>query len=169
MSNITEKQTVVISINCFTFATDGGGVETKSQVSLPMNLRFAADALIVKNITYSASATTADVGDAVQIYCNRTNDGIIGTFPNSGGANKVPVFCQHNECFRLSNSFQIGNFDLQLQQTSCANIPPAGSVVASFQTQPLISNYANTQQKTFGIVSITLEFIKLRDKSIYTD
>ena len=46
MKEITDRQTFVISVNLFTFLTTGAGVETKSQVQLPMNLRFAAEEVI---------------------------------------------------------------------------------------------------------------------------
>ena len=153
--NIIDRQTFVISINCATFATSALGVEVKSQVSLPMNLRFAADEMILKNISYN-SGTTQDVADVVQIWCNKTNDGLIGSFPNGGGGNKLPGFCQHNEHFRISNSFQTGTFVLQLQQTGSGG---SFSTVASYSPQPLISSYPNGSQTTY-IVSITLEFVK---------
>ncbi len=167
MSNIADKQTVLISVNLFTFATVAGPpvVETKSQVSLPMNLRFAADELIVKNISYngaiSPNQATVDIQDIVNIWCDKTNDGFIGSFPNAGDPN-VPVFCQHNEHFRLSNSFQTGNFVLQFQQSGAGGM---FSTVASYGPQPLISALA--VQTTFGVVSITLEFVKLKNKDIY--
>ena len=159
MSNITDRQTVVISINCFNFATVVNippipNVETKSQVQVPLNLRFAADELIVKNISYNGAIppneTIADVTDVVQIWCNVTNDGIIGTFPN-GGNGAIPICCYHDSHFRLNNTFQTGNLILQLQQTGSGN-------PASCGPQPLISALA--EQTTFGIVSITLEFVK---------
>ena len=37
MKEVTDCQTFVISVNLFTFLTTGAGVETKSQVKLPMN------------------------------------------------------------------------------------------------------------------------------------
>ena len=50
MKEITDRLTFVISVNLFTFLTKGAGVETKSQVQLPMNLRFAAEEVIIKTI-----------------------------------------------------------------------------------------------------------------------
>ena len=159
MSNVIDRQTVVISVNMFTFKTVGV-VETKSEVSLPMNLRFAADELVVKNISYngaiSPNQATTDIQDVVQIWCDKTNDGIIGSFPNAGSA-RIPSFYHINNHFRLNNSFQFGNFVLQFQQT--------GTSVSSYQPQPLIS--AAAVQTTFGVVSITLEFLKLKNKDIY--
>ncbi len=155
MSNIADRQTVVVSINCATFHVPGG---VPSVVTLPMNLRFAANELVVKNISYIGAAT--DVSDVVQIWCNITNDGLIGSFPNSGTNNLIPVFISCDNHFKINNNFQIGNFVLELQQTG----GPAGTP-ASYNTQPLISSLA--AQSTFGKVVITLEFLKLKNKELY--
>ena len=144
--DIIERQTVVISINCNTMNPTG----ISSQVTLPMNLRFAADELVVKNIAYSANSATNDVSNTVQIACLQTNDNLIGCFPNS---NTFAV--SHNDHFKLNNKFQVGNLSLQLQGTD-------GSV-ASFNPQGLISQ--QSPQRTFGVVVLTIEFIKY-DKEI---
>ncbi len=158
--NIADRQVVIISVNLFTFTG-----AFPSQVSLPMALRFAADEVIVKNISYngaiSPNQATADIADVVQIWCDKTNDGIIGSFPNCGDP-AVPISCQHNDKFRLNNTFQTGNFMLQFQQSGAGGM---FSTVASYNPQPLISALA--AQTTFGVVSITLEFIKLKNKEIY--
>ena len=74
MKEITDRQTFVISVNLFTFLTVAG-VETKSQVQLPMNLRFAAEEVIIKNLNYCAAITPnaaiLDISDIVQIWCNK--------------------------------------------------------------------------------------------------
>ncbi len=152
-NNIADRQTVVISINCATFNLAG----VKSEVTLPMNLRFAADELVVKNISYIGPGT--DLPDVVQIWCNITTDGLIGSFPNSGN-NSLPTFPSSANHFRINNTFQYGNFVLQLQQTG-----GTAATIASYNPQPLISSLA--AQTTFGIVSITLEFLKLKNKGLY--
>ncbi len=163
MSNISDRQTIVISVNMFTMT---GAVN--SEVSLPMNLRFAADELAVKNISYcgaiSPNQAINDIQDIIQIWCNQTNDGIIGTFPNSGdiGVAGVITSTQHNEHFRLNNTFQTGNLVLQFQQTGAGG---QFNALASYLPQPLISALA--AQTTFGIVTITLEFLKLKNKDLY--
>ena len=49
-----------------------------SQVQLPMNLRFAADELILKSITYNNNVSIfPDISNTVGIWCNVTNDGLI--------------------------------------------------------------------------------------------
>ena len=48
MSNITDRQTFVFSISLFGFTT-AGGVENRAEVQIPLNLRFAADELVVKS------------------------------------------------------------------------------------------------------------------------
>ncbi len=143
MNNIIDRQTFIISINCLNFATVGP-IETKSQIQLPMNLRFAADELILKSINYNVPVNT-DISDIVQIWCNITNDGLIGSFPND-----IAVYQQHNEHFTISNSFQTGNFIIQLQNTSLGD-------PASYNPQSLISS---TAQHTFGILVLTIEFVK---------
>lgn len=152
--NIVDRQTFVISVNLNTL-NESLVVPLASQVNLPMNLRFAADELIVKSIAYHTKPGTADVEDTVQIWCNITNDGLIGAFPNTSA-----LSYQHNEHFRISNSFQNGNFVLQFQGTdgSIDNVPNFGSV-ASYNPQRLIS--AQNPQRTFGVVVITIEFVKL--------
>ena len=56
MKEVIDRQTFVISVNLYTFNTILE-VETKSQVQLPMNLRFAAEEVIIKNITYCGAIT----------------------------------------------------------------------------------------------------------------
>ena len=147
MNNIIDRQTVVISVNLATFVP--GPPEVQSQVQLPMNLRFAADELILKAIVYNNTAATADVDDGVQIWCNITNDHIIGAFPNS--PLQAPVSLQLDNHLKISNNFQTGNFLLQFQQTSAGN-------PASYDSQPLISS--QNPQHTKGTVVLTFEFLK---------
>lgn len=146
MNSILDRQTFVISVNMFNLS---GVLDPSilSQVSLPMNLRFAANELRVKSIAYHVLHDTNDVEDIIQIWCNQTNDGLIATFPNS-----INFQVQHDEHFRLNNSFQTGNFTLQFQSTDLGN-------PASFNPQSLISS--QNPQRTFGTVSITVEFVKL--------
>ena len=139
MSNIIDRQTVVISVNLATFVIGPPAI----------NLRFAADELILKTIVYSNTGPFADVDDVVQIWCNITNDNLIGAFPNT--QTHSPVFLQLDNHFKISNTFQTGNFVLQFQQTSIGN-------PASFNPQPLISSQA--AQHTHGTVVMTIEFIK---------
>ena len=75
MTNVIDRQTVVFSINL--------ALLLPSVAQIPMNLRFAADELVLKSITYSPGI--GDVGDMVQIWCSLTNDNLIGTFPNGIG------------------------------------------------------------------------------------
>ena len=144
MTNVIDRQTVVISIN---FAT-----LLPSQAIVPLNLRFSADEIVLKSLTYSF--TVGDLVDAVQIWCDKTCDGLITSFPNG-----ISLNYQHNEHFRLTNTFQTGNIVFQFQTT--AN----GSSIFS-NPQTLISPGA-VVGNTKGIVSFTVEFLKLRDKSLY--
>ena len=163
MKEVTDRQTFVISVNLFTFATVAGA-ETKSQVQLPMNLRFAAEEVIIKNITYGGAftpnAAIQDISDIVQIWCNITNDGIIGSFPNVGnGVAKFPIYSSHNDYFRIVNTFQTGNFISQFPQTGTGNgAIGALNFPASYNPQSLISSLA--VQSSFGVVVLTIEFVK---------
>lgn len=150
MSNISDRQTFIFSIDL--------NALDPSQISTQLNLRFAADELILKSISYNSAKV--DVPDVVQIWCNITNDGLIGSFPNSGdgSATPIPVTQQHNDHFRISNSFQYGNFILQFQTTDQGD-------PFFCNPQPLISS--QSPLRTSGIVSITIEFIKLKNKDIY--
>ena len=154
MSNVIDRQAFIISVNLSTFTTVGG-VETLSQAILPMNLRFAADELILKTIVYNNSGLVADIDDSVQIWCNITNDGLIGAFPNTPF--QAQVYLPLNQHYRINNNFQYGNFVLQFQNTSLGG-------PASYNPQSLISS---TVKHTNGTVVLTIEFIKLRDKNLY--
>jgi len=59
-------------------------------------MRFSADELIVKNITYNRAIppnqASQDIADIVQIWCNITNDGLIGSFPNGNNTFQYVVF-----------------------------------------------------------------------------
>lgn len=136
MNNIIDRQTFIISVN---FAT------AAASINIPMNLRFAADMLVVKSILYTITGG-ADVDEMVQIWCNITNDNIIGVFSNN-----TRVGLHHNEHFSLNNTFQIGNMNLQFQKTD------AGAPFY-YNPQPLITPNGNTK----GTVSITIEFLKTK-------
>ena len=146
MTNVIDRQTVVSSINL--------ALLLPLVAQIPMNLRFAADELVLKSLTYSPGGV-ADVGDMVQIWCSLTNDNLLGTFPNGVG-----LSYQHDEHFRLSNSFQTGNITFQFQTT----IGPAAPFY--YNPQALISPGA-VVGNTKGIVSFTVEFLKLKDKTLY--
>ena len=90
--NIIDRQTVLISVDFNSLTT--------SEIQSPINLRFAADELILKSISYSGNP--ADENINVQIWCNITNDNLIGAFPA-----KSPVALYLNSHFRISNSFQL--------------------------------------------------------------
>ena len=147
MTNVADRQTIVISINLTTLLP--------SQSIVPLNLRFAADEIVLQSLMYSPAA--GDVADAVQIWCDKTCDGLIGSFPNNTATNS-----KRNEHFRLTNTFQTGNITFQFQTT-------ANGAPFFYNPQALISPNATplVVGNTRGIVSFTLEFIKLIDKSLY--
>ncbi len=62
-----------------------------------------ADEMVLKSISYAASSDDAlnDFNDVVQIWCSKTIDQLIGSFPNV-----VNHSSSHYEHFRLSNSLQ---------------------------------------------------------------
>src|SRR5690242_12288208 len=112
MTHIMARQTFVFSV--YLDALTGA---TPSQISTQINLRFAADELIVKSMAYNPRSLdvtdpSSDIPDVVQIWCNITNDNLIGAFPNA-----APIFAQHDTHFRTNNTFQTGNFLLQFQTT----------------------------------------------------
>ena len=63
MTNVIDRQTVVFSINLATLLP--------SMAQIPMNLRFAADELVLKSLAYSEIAVTPDTDD----------DGLLTAFP----------------------------------------------------------------------------------------
>ncbi len=152
MRDIIDRQTFVISANLQTLNT----VTTiPSIINVPMNLRFAADELVLKSISYSPLDGTNDVTNIIQIWCNITNDNLIASFGND-----LSQSYQHNEHFRLNNTFQTGNLILQFLGTdgSIDNVPNFQSI-ASYNPQRLIST--QLPQRTFGVVVLTIEFLKL--------
>jgi hypothetical protein len=135
MTNILDRQTFVFSVNL-----NNAGANV---IQTPISLRFAADELILKSISYN-NVGNNDTTDVVQIWCNITNDNLIGSFPNND-----TVFQTLNSHFRISNTFQTGIFELQFQQTA-NNVGPI-----YYNPQPLIG------ASTKGVVVITIEFTKL--------
>lgn len=137
MTKITNKQTFVFSVN----------LNIQSTMNTEMNLQFAADELVVKAISYQSNV--ADVGEVIQIWCNITNDNLIGSFPNSGPA-QTPIFIACDTHLQISNSFQTGTFTLQFQETGNNGTPSP----FYYNPQDPIANNSN------GVVSITIEFVK---------
>lgn len=153
MPKIIDRQTFVITANTFNMNTAVPAANpTASIINLPLVLRFAADSLIVKQISYSPSAATPDAGDMLLIYCNLTNDKLIASIPN-GSSNVIPLAAHHDDYFSLSNTFQSGTLVLQIQS---GTIPAL--IYYSSDPQPLIS--LQNPQKTYGILSLTIEFQK---------
>ena len=136
-----DRQTFVFSVDL--------NLVGSAVMQTPMNLRFAADELIVKSISYNVDPAN-DVAQVVQIWCNITNDNLIGAFSNKGPVSQVPN-CQ----FRISNTFQTGNFELQFQETDNNGGP------INYNPQRLIG------KETHGVVVIIIEFVKLKNKDIY--
>lgn len=136
MREIIETQTLIFSVDLNNL--------NPSLIRSPINLRFAADELIVKSISY-ADPTNTDTPDVVIIWCNITNDNIIGSFTNTSS-----ITVRHGEHFRISNTFQTGILELQFQQTRAPTIP------FYYNPQPLISAIGTTH----GVVSIEIEFVK---------
>lgn len=151
MNNIIDRQTLIFSVNLDTFNPAG----VLAQVEIPISLRFPADELIVKSITYNPKEGAADLSDSVQIACNITNDNLIAAFPN-----KNPFTQQHEDHFKISGTFQNGIFMLQFQGTdgSLDNVPNFKSPLGSCLPQRLISS--QNPQRTKGTVILTIEFIR---------
>jgi hypothetical protein len=75
MREIIERQSFVFSVDFAALVL----LDT-SQIESPINLRFAADELIFRSITYNVPGGT-DTDDMVQIWCNITHDGLLTAFP----------------------------------------------------------------------------------------
>ena len=154
MNNIIERQTVVISVNFFDLWIDPvTGLGLPSKITLPLNLNFAADTLVIKSILYGG--VYVDKSDVIQIWCNITKDGLIGAFLN----NESIQVC--NAHFGLHNTFKSGSFTLEFQRTD--GILEDNPVIvygnpASFEPQNLISS--QYVQKTFNVANITIEFLR---------
>lgn len=144
MNNIIERQTFVFSVDLA-----GLVLLNTSEIQSKINLRFAADELILKSIAYN-SPTGADIDDVVQIWCNLTHDGLITSFPNNAA-----YMCYCDVHFRLNNTFQTGNAIFQFQQTGAPTIP------YYYTPQPGIVQGSPAASNSNGIVSFTIEFVKL--------
>ena len=134
MSRIVNRQSFVFSLNF-----DGDARPSIIQTNL--HLRFQADEMVVKSITYSIEDAFPDVSEGIQIWCNIANDNLIGSFPNKINSTQSP---SHHF---LVNKFQSGSFVLEFQETFQEY---------SYSPQPLISS----QNFTFGTVCVAIEFIK---------
>jgi hypothetical protein len=145
MHEIIDRQTFVFSIDMASLA-----VANKSYIQTAVNLRFAADELVLKALTYqgipASAGGTDDTDDMVQIWCNLTNDGLLTAFPNNTA---FQSFADLH--FTLNNTFQSGNVVFQFQQT--AN----GSPFYYNPQDPIVE--AGTSH-TNGILSFTVEFLK---------
>lgn len=144
-SNVVDRQTIVLSFNLTTLLP--------SIAEVPINLRFKADELVVKSLSYSLDAV-ADVPNMVQIWCNKTVDNLIATFPNA-----IPISVHHDTHFRLSNSLQNETITIEFQKTQFS--------APSFQNPQQLISPGNAVGDTKGIVCLTLEFLKLENKEIY--
>lgn len=164
MREVIDRQTFIITANTFNMTSTGGANNIPSIVTLPMNLRFAADSLIIKQISYSPITAAQDVGDMLLIWCNLTNDGMIASIPN-GASNMIPLTSHHADFFSLTNTFQYGNLVLQIQSGS---YDPANGFNYSYNPGALIST--QNPQQTFGILSLTVEFLRhARDNDGYQE
>ena len=137
----------------FVFFTDIGLLVAAgtSKISNGINLRFAADELILKSLTYKIGTGVADTNDLVQIWCNLTDDNLIGSFPNNG-----TVFQQHNEHFSLSNKyFQTGQIVFEVQQTA-SSVPATNPIFYNPQAGIIQGGASHTN----GTISFTIEFVK---------
>ncbi len=153
-SNIVDRQTIVLSVNLNTMT---GAVPSK--ISIPLNLRFAADVVDVKSILYANPqyGATPDIQDIIQLWTNITVDGLIGAFSNAG-PNAITASSERIQHFRLNNTFQTGNMEIQFQSTDLGG-------PASINPQSLIS--LQNPQRSFGTVVISLQFIKLLNKDFF--
>ena len=143
-SNIHDRQTLIFSVDMGTLA-----LASTSQIQCPVNLRFAADEVILKSICYNTIAATPDTDDMVQIWCNITNDGLLTSFPNN------TAFLSYADIyFKLNNTFQTGNITFQFQQT--AN----GAPFYYNPQAPIVDPGPPPLSHTNGILSFTLQFIK---------
>lgn len=145
MKEIIDRQTLIITVNLFPFDSPAN----PSSVNIPINLRFSADALIIKQVSYSPNSNNADTGDMILVWCNITNDNLIAVIPN-GSSNVIPLSATHDDCFMINNTFQTGTMILQFMSGE-DSAPPF-----YYNPTPLISNI----QQTFGIISLTIQFVK---------
>lgn len=86
------------------------------------------------NLSYSPGAVN-DIPDMVQIWCNKTNDNLIASFPNNLGQSY-----NHDEHFRLNNSLQNESIAITFQTT--ANGAPSFSnpqnLISPLETQKVL-------------------------------
>ncbi len=168
MSNILDRQTYVISVNMATFS-EAANPPVKSIVNIPINLRFTTHEMVLKSIVYNNPffATSQDLSDIIQIYCNITNDNLIGAFSNAPAAAAAAppgIVLEMDNHFTIGNPFQTSNMQLQFMQTTNNNLNNGNvAIIGNAGPQLLISRQAvDTAQRTFGTVVLTIEFLKLK-------
>jgi len=116
--------------------------------------------MVLKSISYAAPSVGADIDNLVQIWCSKTIDQLIGSFPN--GLNQSYA---HDEHFRLSNSLQNEIITFQFQST--ANSAPSFSNPQNLISPPVDPPDPPVPGDTKCIMSMTVEFLRLRNKEIY--
>ena len=142
---IEDRQTFVFSVDIALLVA-----ANTSRITNGINLRFAADKLILKSLAYKNLPGIVDVSDLVQIWCNLTNDNLIASFPNNG-----TVFQRHDEHFSLSNRyFQSGQIVFEFQQTG--NPVPATNPIFYNPQAGIVQGGAS---HTNGTVSFTIEYL----------
>lgn len=148
MKVIAERQLVVISAS----------LATQNNIKVPIELRFNADEVILKNITYASTPVGDNSSGVINIFSNLTADPIIGSFPTGWNnfTNAVPVTTFYGsvssyfeQYLTLANKFRVGIVNFQFQQ-------PAG-------TTPYVGNSPLIAANTFlGTVTFTLDFIRYK-------
>ncbi len=139
MSNILDRQTFVFSINM-------NLLTNTSKIQSAIQLRFVADEMILKSISYKVRAATADTDNMVQIWCNMINDNLMVAFPNN--SSYIQAMDLH---FRVNNVCQTGSIEFQFQQTALGAplyYNPQNGIVTAGVSQ------------TNGILCFTIEFVK---------
>ena len=99
--------TRIVNRQSFVFCFDFDGSVLPSIINTNLNLRFQADEMVVKSITYAMETNSVDTSELIQIWCNITSDNIIGAFPNLDPNTQSP-----NHHFTV-NKFQTGSFVLR--------------------------------------------------------
>ncbi|HRP37554.1 MAG TPA: hypothetical protein PLS50_07140 [Candidatus Dojkabacteria bacterium] len=141
MKNILQRQTFVFSVAIATLVAGD-----TSKITQSINLRFPADTLVFKQLAYQELSN--DIENLVQIWCDKTRDPIIGSFPNN-----IPVYIKHDDHFELNGEFKGGSITFELQQTA-NNVPGSG------YSNPQPGIVRNGASDTNGILSFTIEFLQ---------
>lgn len=139
MSNIAKRQTMNIALDL--------SVNANNNVSIPINLRFVPDEVIVRQYTYASVTDT--LTSVCQVYTNLVEDLVLFQFPVTAGLAAAQLPAQLDSHFTLQRKLQTSTYNFQVQ------------VAPSTAARTYSGNGALIGASVAGVLGFMLEFVKL--------